>query len=99
MKKLENKNNLLDGSWKNNCFTVKIKGNNYISYYNGIRYGKGYITYENGEFTLTSTHAREFILWIPFEEIVSGKYNFSNDSILISDIEGRYEDFNGLWKK
>ena len=89
-----------EGKWENKEFRVKIKGNKYVSFYNGFRYGKGTIEFDNGNFILTSTHARwKFFLWIPFVEEVKGKYTFTkNDEIIISNIEGRYIDFNGIWK-
>jgi hypothetical protein len=57
-------NNRLDGKWVSavalvhGVFKVIVKGNNYVSFYNGWRYGKGTIIYDNENFTLTSTHAR-----------------------------------------
>lgn len=89
----------LDGKWKNSAFAVVIKGNTYKSFYNGYRYGKGKIEYENGSFTLTSTHARKFLFWTSFVEIVKGTYIASIDEVIISNIEGRYSDFNGNWRK
>ena len=97
------KKSILDGKWKsfgNKTFTVIIKGNTYTSFYNGFRYGKGKIEYEDGNFTLTSTHARHYIFWVPFVEIVNGKYNRVVDEVtIISGIDGRYYDLNGRWIK
>jgi hypothetical protein len=60
-----------------------------------LRYGKGAIIYDNEKFTLTSFHAREVFFWHPFVEIVKGKYKNTNDELTVSDIEGRYSDYNG----
>jgi hypothetical protein len=48
----------LDGTWANGVFKLIIKGNTYVSLYNGSLYGKGTILYDNENFTITSTHAR-----------------------------------------
>jgi len=90
-------NNKLDGIWGNGAFKIKIKGNAYVSFYNNSRYGKGIITYDNGEFFLTSSHARWIIFWTPFVESVTGKIIKTNDELSVSDIEGRYSDYNGKW--
>jgi len=99
-------NKKLDGVWKNELFKVKINGDTYVSYYNNSRYGKGKIIFENERFTLTSTHARWLIFWIPFVEVVEGKYFvevvkgeyfYANNKLTVSGIEGRYSDYNGTW--
>jgi hypothetical protein len=38
-------------------------------------------------------------LWQPFVERVIGKYVFSDNEIIVSNIEGRYCDQNGTWKR
>ena len=92
------KNIKFEGKWENREFTVVIKGSKYASFYNGHRYGKGTIEFDNENLILTSTHAhRIFFIWVPFAEEVKGKYTFTNDGILVSNIEGRYSDFNGIW--
>ena len=92
------KKSKFDGKWENEEFRVNIKGNKYMSLYSGYCYGKGTIEFDNGNFILTSTHARKmFFLWVPFVEEVKGKYTFANDGIVVSNIEGRYSDFNGIW--
>ena len=90
-------NKELDGVWKNGAFKVKIKGDTYVSFYNNYRYGKGKIIYDNERFTLTSTHACWLFFWIPFVEVVEGKYIYANDKLTVSGIEGRYSDYNGTW--
>ena len=90
---------IFEGKWKNNAFTVEIKGEAYKSYYYGTSYGKGIFEYINGNFILTSFYARKFIFWVRFTEIVSGKYIITEDGVIITGIEGRYCDYNGLWKK
>jgi hypothetical protein len=91
---------ILDGTWANGSFKVLIKGNTYVSFYNGYRYGKGTIKYDNENITLTSTHAHWVLfLWKPFIEIVKGKYILTNDGLTVSNVEGRYGDYNGLWVK
>jgi hypothetical protein len=85
----------LDGKWGNGCFKISLKGNAYTSFYNNSRYGKGTITYDNENFTLTSTHARLLFWWAHFVEIVKGKYVYTNDKTTVSEIEGRYNDYNG----
>jgi hypothetical protein len=90
-------NNRLDGMWGNSVFNLIVKGNTYVSFYNGFHYGKGKIIYDNEKFILTSSHARWVFLWIPFVEIVTGKYIYTNDELAVSNIEGRYSDFNGIW--
>jgi len=92
-------NKKLDGVWKNDTFKVKIKGDTYVSFYNKYRYGKGKIIYDNERFTLTSTHAHWLIFWIPFVEVVEGKYIFVNNKLTVSGIEGRYSDYNGTWER
>jgi hypothetical protein len=89
--------NKLDGIWQNGAFKIKIKGSAYVSFYNNSRYGKGEITYDNEKFALTSSHARWIIFWTPFVEIVKGKYLIVNNELTVSDIEGRYSDYNGKW--
>ena len=94
------KNTKLNGTWENGFFRLIIKGDRYVSLYNGFRYGKGTIIYDSENFTLTSTHAHwMFFLWQSFVETVIGKYIFTNDEIIISDIEGRYNAQNGTWKR
>jgi len=90
-------NNRLDGIWENGAFKIKIKGNAYVSFYNNLRYGKGTIIFDNEKFVLTSSHARWIIFWTPFVESVTGKYINTNDEITVSDIKGRYSDYNGKW--
>ena len=87
----------LDGIWQNGAFKIKIKGNFYVSYYNNSRYGKGLIMFGKETFYLTSSHARWLIFWTPFIENVKGKYLIGNDELTVSDIEGRYSDYNGKW--
>jgi len=96
----------LDGKWVSavalvhGVFKVIVKGNTYVSFYNGWRYGKGTIIYDNENFTLTSTHARWLFFWTPFVEVVKGKYlKESAQKITVSGIEGRYSDYNGIWEK
>ena len=89
-----------DGTWENKEFRVVIKGNKYASFYNGFRYGKGTIKFDSENVILTSTHAHQFFfVWVSFIEEVKGKYIFTNDGIVVSNIEGRYIDFNGIWKR
>ena len=93
-----NDNNNLDGTWEKGSFRLVIKKNKYVSFYNGFRYGKGNIIYDNGDFTLTSTHAKSLLIfWTPFVEIVKGKYSIDDKAIFISKIEGRYFNYNGRW--
>ena len=93
------KNTKFDGDWENGEFRVIIKGNKYVSLYNGFRYGKGVIEFINENLVLTSTHAHwKFFIWFPFVEEVRGKYTLINGEITISNIEGRYVDYNGIWK-
>ena len=93
----------LDGKWVSavelvhGVFKVIIKGNTYVSFYNGWRYGKGTIIYDNENFTLTSTHARCRFFWTRFVEVVEGKYVKENAKATVSGIEGRYADYNGTW--
>jgi hypothetical protein len=87
--------NVLDGIWGNGAFKVVVKGNAYVSFYNNSHYGKGTIIYGNENFTLTSSYARWMFFWSPFVEIVKGKYINTNDELTVSDIEGRYSDYNG----
>ena len=91
------KNNGFDGIWENGAFKIKIKGNAYVSLYNNSRYGKGTIIFDNEKFVLTSSHARSIFFWTPFVEIVTGKITNTNDELSVSDIEGRYSDYNGKW--
>jgi hypothetical protein len=93
----------LDGKWKKWPFKIAIKGNGYVSYcFYGpfcLRYGKGTFVYNSENFTLTSTHAALWfgMIWTPYVEEVRGKYILVNDEVTVSDIEGRYEESNGLW--
>jgi hypothetical protein len=89
--------NRLDGIWRNDAFKIKIKGRAYVSFYNSRRYGKGTIIFDNGKFILTSSHARSFFFWTPYVETVSGKIINTNNELSVSDIEGRYSDYNGKW--
>ena len=91
------KPNILDGIWQNGAFKIKIKGSAYVSFYKNSRYGKGAITFDNSNFILKSSHVRWMIFWAPFVENVTGKYLIGNDELTVSDIEGRYSDFNGRW--
>jgi len=94
--------NTLDGKWGNSGFKIVLKGNAYMSFFNNLRYGKGTLIYDNENFTLTSTHARWFVFWIPFVETIKGKYIYANDELTIvtvSEIEGRYSDYNGKWAR
>ena len=99
MEKIKESNELFDGKWKNDLFTVEIKGETYKSFYDGKSYGKGNFEYANGKFILTSFYARKFIFWVRFTEIVSGKYSITENGVIISNIEGRYSDYNGIWEK
>jgi hypothetical protein len=98
-------NNWLGGIWEKlptlkalDSFKIRINGNAYVSFYNGWRYGKGTIIYDNENFTLTSTHARWLLFWTPFVEVVKGKYiKESDQEITVLSIEGRYSDYSGIW--
>jgi hypothetical protein len=92
-----NVNDNLDGTWGNSIFGLAIKGNKYTSFAGRSRYGKGTIIYDNGEFTITSTHAWQLFFWIRFVEVVKGKYVCLNGEIKVSAIEGRYSSLNGVW--
>jgi hypothetical protein len=93
-------NGLLDGTWDNGSFKVLIKGKTYVSFYNGFRYGKGTIKYDNENVTLTSSHAHLiFFLWTPFVEVIKGKFILTNDELTVSNVEGRYNAQNGKWIK
>jgi len=59
----------LDGVWGNGAFKITIKGSAYVSFYNGFRYGKGTITFDNGNFVLTSSHTRWMLFWRPKDTI------------------------------
>jgi hypothetical protein len=87
----------LDGIWGNGAFKVIVKGSAYVSFYNNSRYGKGEIRYDDDCFVLISSHARWMFFWTPFVEIVKGKYTNTNDELTVSDINGRYSDYNGKW--
>jgi hypothetical protein len=88
----------LDGTWSSESFKLIVKGNTYVSRYNGLLYGKGTIVYDNEKFILTSTHARVmFFLWIPYVERIKGKYIVENDELTVSNMDGRYSDLNGIW--
>ena len=96
--------NKLDGKWESaitlvyDVFKVIIKGNAYVSFCNGWRYGKGTIIYDDENFILTSTHARWLLFWIPFVEVVEGKFiKINDDTLTVSGIEGKYSDYNGTW--
>jgi len=89
--------NKLNGTWGNGNFKIVLKGTAYVSFFNNYRYGKGTMIYDNESFTLTSSHARCFLLWRPFVEIVKGKYVNASDEVTVSNIEGRYSDYNGTW--
>jgi len=91
----------LDGKWRYGPFSLVIKGDRYTSFYKGSRYGKGVIVFDDGVFTLTSTHASWFLfLWTPFVEEVQGKYVIAgDDAVTISDIDGRYSYLNRTWKR
>ena len=91
------KNTRLNGTWENGGFRLIIKGDKYVSLYNGFRYGKGAILYDDDSFTLTSTHARSIFWWTPFVEVVKGKYRFENNELTVSGVEGRYSEQNGVW--
>ena len=97
-RKYMNKN--LNGKWKNGAFKLVIKKNKYVSYYKGFRYGKGTIDYDDVNFTLTSTHASFWLFfWVPFVEIVTGKYTNTEDIfIIVSNINGRYSGQIGKWE-
>ena len=99
IKETENINGTFDGKWKCNDFELKIKSGTYISFLNGYRYGKGKIEFEDNCFTLTSTHAKGMFFWQIFVEKVKGKYFVSGNKMSISNIEGRYEKYNGIWEK
>jgi len=91
----------LDGKWSYGSFSLVIKGDRYTSFHEGSRYGKGVIVFDDGDFTLTSTHASWFLfLWTPFVEEVQGKYVIAgDDAVTISDIDGRYSYLNRTWKR
>jgi hypothetical protein len=89
------KSGKLDGTWGNGVFKLVIKRNKYKSLSGGSLYGKGRISYDNGVFTLTSTHARRLLFWTPFVEEVKGNYILAGNEITVSNIEGRYERYNG----
>jgi hypothetical protein len=87
----------LDGTWGNGVFKLVIKGSKYTSFVGRSRYGKGMIVYDDKEFTITSTHARQLFFWTSFVEVVKGKFVCSNGEITVSEIEGRYTTLNGIW--
>ena len=91
--------NRFNGIWENGAFKIKIKGRAYVSFYNGWRYGKGLIVFDNERFVLTSSHARSFFFWTPFVETVTGKTINTDEELSVSDIEGRYSDYNGKWAR
>jgi len=91
-------NTRLNGTWENGAFRVTIKGDKHVSFYNGHRYGRGTIIYDDENFTLTSTHAYWFFLRLRFVETVSGMYILAANETTVSNIEGRYNTQNGIWK-
>jgi hypothetical protein len=90
---------LLKGSWGNGDFRLVIDGNYYISLYKDYLYGKGTITYDGIFFTLASTHAWRNYEWVEIIETINGNCIVNDNDIIISDVVGRYEVFNGNWKK
>jgi len=89
----------LTGKWECNRFSLVINKGKYMSYYGRLRYGRGIITFDNGSFSLTSSHASKyFFFWTSFVETVKGKFAITgDDEITVSDIEGRYSFLNGIW--
>jgi len=62
-----------------------------------LRYGKGTIIFEDKNFVLTSSYSHCEFFWKPFVEIVKGKCHIENNELIVSNIEGRYSDYNGKW--
>jgi hypothetical protein len=91
--------NILKGSWENGDFRLVIDGNYYISLYKDYLYGAGTITYDGIFFTLASTHAWRNYGWVEIIETINGNCIVENNDIIISNVVGRYEAFNGNWKK
>jgi hypothetical protein len=90
---------VLEGTWKNNAFTLVVRGPNYLSLLNDKLYGMGQITYDGKYFILASTYAWRDDVWIPFEEIIKGECSVNGNVLTISNVEGRYSAFNGAWEK
>jgi hypothetical protein len=90
---------LLKGSWENGDFRLVIDENYYVSLYKDYLYGAGTITYDGIFFTLASTHAWQNYEWVEVIETISGNCIVNDGGIIISNVTGRYEAFNGNWKK
>jgi hypothetical protein len=90
---------LLEGSWENSDFRLVINGNNYISLYKDYLYGAGTITYDGIFFTLASKHAWRNYEWVEIIETINGNCTVNGNDIIISNVVGRYEAFNGNWKR
>jgi hypothetical protein len=90
---------LLKGSWENGDFRLVVDGNYYTSLYKDYLYGTGTITYDGIFFTLASTHAWRNYEWVKIIETITGNCIINDNEIIISNVVGRYEAFNGNWKK
>jgi hypothetical protein len=90
---------LLKGSWENGDFRLVIDGNYYVSLYKDYLYGTGTITYDGSFFTLASSYAWRNYEWVEIIETINGNCIVNNNVIIISNVAGRYEAFNGNWKK
>jgi hypothetical protein len=93
------KTTILEGSWENNNFKLVVKGNYYISLYNNILYGRGQITFDGKHFILASTHAWKDNQWNEFVETINGECVVDGNILTIKNVEGRYNLFNGEWRK
>jgi hypothetical protein len=90
---------LLQGSWENGDFQLVVNENSYISVYKDYLYGAGTITYDGVFFTLASAHAWKGYEWLEVVEVINGNCIVNGNDIIISNVVGRYEVFNGEWKK
>jgi hypothetical protein len=59
----------------------------------------GQITYDGKHFILASTHAWRDNEWHQFVETINGECIVDGNVLTITNVEGRYNMFNGIWKK
>ena len=91
----------LDGTWTHGTVQLMVSGDAYLMKWSGINYGKGTVSYDGNSFTFTSTHSWSAIDndWVPFEETITGKYSVNGESLVISNVAGKYSSLNGTWTK
>ena len=96
-----------NGVWQNGPVTLVINNDAYTGKFQDKIYSTGIIMHDENKFALISSDAWDHS-WNDWKNpnnnlseryIIKGDYIFQKNTLTISNIDGRYDIFNGIWKR